>query len=393
MSTVVTPVVHLTDYRLSLIQLKPDNQQIHARFRRIGTRTDLLNWPPSCDLCASNGPGDTMFQGRKAVLLTIVASFGGLVAIFFGITLFRNYQMRPILLKGAVIKQDDDPNKQSPIMDVEISEANGLATSSTKSNFMGYFTIPLLRGVGRDQSVTLRFLHPDYVPSDLTELVSDKLTIIHLVPIRKDTPEEAAQPNHPAIAIANVRIRYSTEAITQENIGTGVKTFQIQNVGNIPCQNGTPCSPDGKWKASINSESLDAGEGSVFRNARVSCIAGPCPFTKIDNDGYSAGGRYIKVSVRNWSDTATFLFQAEVFRPQISDIVRMTFPIILGTSLDFTLPPGAEGPSVEAEINGEDIIFPLGPIPVLSWADCNVSVAKDKAKFYRCEVNNGYRFR
>ena len=334
-----------------------------------------------------------MLHGRKAILWTIVASLGSLLAIFLSIAFFRSYERRPILLRGAVIKQDNDPVKQSPIMDVEISEATGLATSSTKSNFMGYFTIPLFPGVGRNDSVTLRFLHPDYVPMELTELASDKITIVHLIPIRKETEEATVQPDHPVITVTNIRIRYSTEAATQENIGTGEKTFQIQNVGNVPCQNSAPCSPDGKWKAATNSESLDAGEGSVFRNARVSCIAGPCPFTRIDDDGYSEGGRYIKVSVRNWSDTTTFLFQAEVFRPQISDIVRMTFPIILGTSLNFTLPPAAEGPSVEAELNGENIIFPLGPIPVLSWAECNVSVAKDKAKFYRCELNSGYRFR
>jgi hypothetical protein len=334
-----------------------------------------------------------MLQGRKAIVWTIVASLGSLIGIFLGISFFRNYKTRPIQLRGAVIKQDNDPIKQSPIMDVEITEANGLASSSTKSNFTGYFTLPLLREVDQNDSVTLRFIHPDYVPLDLTELVSNKLTIVHLVPIHKETEEAAVQPNHPTITVANIRIRYSTESTAQENIGTGVKTFQIQNVGNTPCLNSSPCSPDGKWKAAINSESLDAGEGSVFRNARVSCIAGPCPFTRIEYDGFSQGGRNIKVSVRNWSDTTTFLFQAEVFRPQISDIVRMTYPIILGTSLNFTLPPTAEGPSVEAELNGENIIFPLGPIPVLSWADCNVSVAKDQAKFYRCELNSGYRFR
>lgn len=334
-----------------------------------------------------------MRQGRKAILWAIVTIFAGLAVLFLGNTFFRNYQSRPIQLRGAIIKQDDDPIKQSPIMDADISEANGLATRSTKSNFVGYFTIPLLRGVGQNQSVTLRFLHPDYVPLELTELVTDKLTIVHLVPIHKEKVEKAVQPDHPAVTIANVRIRYSTESVNQENIGSGVKTFQIQNVGNIPCQNTAPCSPDGKWKAAINSESLDAGEGSVFRNARVSCIAGPCPFTRIDYDGFSQGGRNIKVSVRNWSDTTTFLFQAEVFRPQISDKVQMTYPIILGTSLNFTLPPTAEGPSVEAELNGENIIFPLGPIPILSWADCNVSVARNQAKFYRCELYSGYRFR
>ena len=358
----------------------------------MGARTDLGNWAPACDLDASNYPGDIMLQGRKAIVWTIVASLGSLLAIFLAVTFFRNYQRRPTLLRGAVIKQDDDPIKQSPVMDVEISEANGLAASTTKSDFMGSFTIPLLRGVGKSDSVTLRFLHPDYVPVDLTELVSDKLTIVHLVPIRKEAQEATVQPDHPTIAVANVRIRYSTEATSQEDIGTGVKTFEIKNVGNILCQNSAPCSPDGNWKAAVNSESLDAGEGSVFRNARVSCIAGPCPFTRIEYDGFSEGGRYIKVSVRDWSDTTTFLFQAEVFRPQISDIVRMTYPIILGTSLNFTLPPTAEGPSVEAELNGENIIFPLGPIPVLSWAECNVSVAKNNGKVYRCELNSGYRF-
>jgi hypothetical protein len=334
-----------------------------------------------------------MIHRRKAILWTIAAICGGLAAFFLGSRILRNYQRRPILLRGAVIKQDDDPLKQSPIMDVDISEADGLATSGTKSNFVGYFTIPLLRGVGRNESVTLRFLHPDYVPLDLTELVTDKLTIVHLVPIHKDKVVKTVQPDRPAIAVTNVRIRYSTESVTQDNIGTGVKTFQIQNVGNMPCQNTAPCSPDGKWKAATTSESLDAGEGSVFRNARVSCIAGPCPFTRIDYDSFSQGGRNIKVTVRNWSDTTTFLFQAEVFRPQISDLVQMTYPIILGTSLNFTLPPTAEGPSVEAELNGENIIFPLGPIPILSWADCNVSVARNQAKFYRCELNSGYSFR
>src|SRR5580704_18885180 len=118
-----------------------------------------------------------MLEGRKAILWTIVASLGSLLAVFLAVTFFRNYQKRPTMLRGAVIKQDDDPIKQSPIMDVEVSEANGLATSSTKSNFVGFFSIPLIRGVGRKESVTLRFLHPDYVPLELTELVSDKITI------------------------------------------------------------------------------------------------------------------------------------------------------------------------------------------------------------------------
>jgi hypothetical protein len=333
-----------------------------------------------------------MLRGRKVFLWTVVATLASCAAAVLGLSFFRFYQSRPIVLRGAVIKQDDNPTKQSPIMDVDISEATGLGAASVKSNFTGYFALPLLREVGQNDSVTLRFIHSDYVPVELRQLASDKLTIVHLAPIRNDTEAATAPIDHPPIPVANILIRYSTESTTRENIGTGVKSFQIQNVGNKPCQNSSPCSPDGKWKAAVASASLDAGEGSVFQNARVSCIAGPCPFTKIDEDGFSQGGREIKVTVRNWSDTTTFLLEAEVFRPQISDVVRMTYPIILGSSLNFTLPPAAVGPSIEAELNGENIIFPLGPVPVLSWAECNVSVAKDKARFYRCELDAGYRF-
>jgi hypothetical protein len=298
--------------------------------------------------------------------------------------------IRPIVITGAVIKQDANPENESPITGVEVTASDGVATGNSMSNFIGFFSIPLRRGIGREQPITLRFRHPDYQPLDLTEHAGDDLAVVHLIPVKK---EATVQVDRPPIPVTNVLIRYSTVATDQENIGTGVKTFQIVNQGNVPCGNKPPCSPDGKWKASVVSESLDAGEGSVFRNARVSCLAGPCPFTKIDADGFSHGGRTISVAVRNWSDTTTFLMQAEVFRPQINNIVRMEYPIILDTSLNFTLPPTADGPTVQAELNGESIVFPLGPNPILSWADCNVIIDRNQSKIYRCELKSGYRFR
>jgi hypothetical protein len=341
-------------------------------------------------LSASNYQGDRMLDRRKAGrLAAVVAALGMILAATVGLAV-SHYNQKPLSLKGAVVKQDSDPMKESPITDVEISEASGLATSGAKSNFTGYFTIPLRSGVAANQSVTLQFRHPDYQPLDLTEQVDDRLSIVHLVPIHKETERPA---NRPVIPIANILIRYSTVTTTQENIGTEARTFEIPNTGNVPCNNSTPCSPDSKWKAAIAAESLDAGEGSVFRTARVSCIAGPCPFTRVDLDGFSQGGRHIKVAVRNWSDTTTFLLQAEVYRPQINNIVRTAYPVILGTSLNFTLPPLADGPSIQAEINGENIIFPLGPKPFLSWALCNVSVDKNQAKIYRCDLKSEYGFR
>ena len=76
-----------------------------------------------------------------------------------------------------------------------------------------------------------------------------------------------------------------------------------------------------------------------------------------------------------------------------ADIVRESFPAILGRTLNFTLPPEAEGVSIEAEVNGTRVVFPLGPDPCLSWAECNVKFEKDRTSTYRCELKPGFEFR
>jgi hypothetical protein len=77
----------------------------------------------------------------------------------------------------------------------------------------------------------------------------------------------------------------------------------------------------------------------------------------------------------------------------VSDIVRDSYPVIFGRALNFSLPPAAEGPSIEAELDGVAIVFPLGPNLFLRWADCHVGVDKDQSTTYRCELKPGYQFR
>jgi hypothetical protein len=290
---------------------------------------------------------------------------------------------------GAVVSQNTDTKKELPIADVQVNVETMFSAGNCKSDSSGFFTITLAPGLVPGDSVTLRLRHPEYLPLELNEVDPDKLLVMRMVPI---PPQNRVQPNDPQALVANVSARYSIKATSEVNIGSAVKTFQVVNTGNVPCGNQQPCSPDGEWKAAIGSASLDAGEGNEFRNARVSCIAGPCPFTKIEFDGFSRGGRSITVSARNWSDTTTFLLEAEVFRPMVSDNVRKSYPVIFGRALNFTLPAAAEGVSIQAEINGESIVFPLGPTLFLSWADCNARVNNDQTKVYRCELKPGYQF-
>jgi hypothetical protein len=192
--------------------------------------------------------------------------------------------------------------------------------------------------------------------------------------------------------IANVDVRYSIKSTAVQNVGSVVKTFQAVNKGNMPCNGRNPCSPDGRWKAATGSLSVDAGEGNEFRNARVSCIAGPCPFTRINPNKFSSDGHGLTVSALNWSDTATFLLEAEVDRPMVSDTGRESYPVIFGDALNFTLPEGADGVFIEADLNGTPLVFPLGPQLLLSWADCDSRTNRDATKAYRCTLKPGYRF-
>jgi hypothetical protein len=314
----------------------------------------------------------------------IVAALGAT----FATMLLVQCNKRPMSLQGAVIRQDAETKKELPIAGVQVTAASDSSVGTGKSDSSGFFRVTLTPGVERGASVTLRFRHSEYLPLDLDELAGDQLYVARMEP----TPHAKTAHSPPDVVVANVSARYSVKAKTSVNIGSAVKMFQVINTGNVPCNGHKLCSPDGRWKAAIGSAFLDAGEGNEFQNARVSCIAGPCPFTKIESDGFSRASRFINASARNWSDTTTFLLEAEVFHPMVSDNIRKSTPVIFGRSLNFTLPATAEGVSIQAEINGETVIFPLGPNLFLSWADCNAKSNNDQTKLYRCELKPGYRF-
>jgi hypothetical protein len=317
----------------------------------------------------------------------VVFTGAGLAAV-----LLLRFHKKPspvIFLQGAVVRQESDTKKESPVADVHISAANGLAASECVSDDSGFFRLPLRPGVQPGQPVTLRFRRPEYQPFDLNDLATDKLYVVRLIPIPRQTYVEPARAE---VVLSNVRIRYSMKSTTVVNVGSAVKTFQVSNKGNVPCGGHQPCSPDGRWRAAIGSASLEAEQEYEFHNARFSCIAGPCPFTKVERNGRSQDSRSFRVSVLNWSDTVTFLLEAEVVRPMITDIVRDSYPVIFGQTFNFALPAEAEGVTIQAEINKTTIVFPLGPSLLLSWAECSARVNPDHTTLYTCELKPGYRF-
>lgn len=300
------------------------------------------------------------------------------------------HHQRRITLRGAVIRQDTDPSKQAPIADVNVTVTADGAATQVRSDQTGMFTVTLPKGVRNHDLVSLLFIHEDYKPLQLSEITGDGLYVARMTPVA--TPAKGAPGSPQPQVISNIRVRYVVRSTEIADVGSAVKTFQVANNGNVPCQNHPVCSPDKKWKAAVGSVTLDAGEGNEFRNVRVSCIAGPCPFTQIEHETPSAEGQHLTVAARSWSDTATFLVEAQVTRPAENDVVRQSYPAIFGPSLSFTLPASAEGPSIEAELNGEAIVFPLPPSLLLRWAQCTQGKINEQVIAYRCELKPGYRF-
>jgi hypothetical protein len=319
---------------------------------------------------------------------TIVA-LASVVAIACAALFFHRLYWSKSSMQGVTLSSDSDPRKQVPIPGVDITATVDGNVVQTKSDAAGRFRITLPERAWRMGDVELQFQHAGYQPYSIRQPLRDQIWVVRMTAIGSN----AVPPTSSGVTmLKDVRLRYSTQATTTISVGSIAKTFEVVNQGNIPCDRTTLCSPDKKWKASNGGFTLDAGDGQEFRHVRASCIAGPCPFTRVESNQLSNGGRVIKISVRNWSDTVTFLVEAEVAQTLVADAIRTAYPAIFGRELSFTLPPAAQGASIEATTNGTDIVYPLGPQLNLSWAVCHLQTGADKTKLFRCELKPGYQF-
>lgn len=297
---------------------------------------------------------------------------------------------RPIHLTGVVLADDKDPQKQAPLAYATIMATTGTGDFRTKSDASGLFRLTIPNARKASPAITLNFQASNHEQRDLAVAEWRQIQIVRLTPLVRSKTVTAIRPIY---SLTNVKVRYSEKASLTTNVGSVVKTFEAVNTGNIPCNLKAACSPDHKWKASIRAFTLE-GQGGEFRNVRLSCIAGPCPFTQIESQGPIDNGRNFRVSVRNWSDTTTFLLEAEVAQTRIIEVVRESFPALFGSSMNFTLPATAQGPSIEADMNGpHTIVYPLGPDLILSWAVCTVKVTADQTKLFRCDLKPEYQFK
>ena len=334
---------------------------------------------------------------KRLKILIAVAVLIAVVSIGIAIGVARKGVPRlnpPITLEGSVLRQDADPTKRTPLPEVTVIATRAQTEVIQKTDPTGYFNVAFSGGIESGADLTLTFVKTGYKTIQMTPSnPGDQLYVVQMEPVAAPAQPRTAREQVPAkiTTIKDVRVRYSVRDESTISVGAIAKEFMAPNKGNIPCRNLKPCSPDGKWKATLTILPIDTDPGNEFRNIRVSCIAGPCHFLKLDHPLVEHSTK-LKISVLNWSDTAAFLVEADVVRTMVANIVRRSYPFTLGNTMNFALPPSSEAVSIEASLDGKQIVFPLGPTPNLSWADCNVDASTEGDKTYRCQLKPGYEF-
>ena len=356
--------------------------RVHGRGRQIGLKL-------------RQSVAGSMKTNRIAVWV-IVCALSAATVIILMVARSRHAQPRSITLQGTVIQHDADTRKEVPVAGATVTVSKDTVLATTSSAASGYFRVTFRERVRKGETVHLDFRAPGYHPLDMDLNIGrpSELKRLFVAEMNPVVVPVATAAGHPPVPVSNVLIRYTVNYQAETEVGTAVKAFQVVNQGNVPCNPPSPCSPDGLWKASRGSVTLDAGTGNIFHSVRASCIAGPCPFTQVHSGSAEDDEQTVVVSAVDWSDTATFLVEAEVFHKSIASSVRESYPVIYGRDLHFTLPPTAEGPSIEAEIGGTPIVFPLGNSLYMNWATCisRTSPRNKEGMVYQCELKPGFRF-
>ena len=187
--------------------------------------------------------------GKKIVWAMIAVAAAVVIALFLRAHWLRSIPvLRSITIEGAVMQRDTDTKKELPIAGVAITASDGVKSATTQSEASGYFKLVLQKGVLSGKPVTVSFRHPSYEPLDLNVQTGrletqNELYIAAMVPLPAKT---GTGPKRPEKVVSNIRVRYTTNSRTETNVGSAIKTFQVINKGNVPCNHQSPCSPDGK---------------------------------------------------------------------------------------------------------------------------------------------------
>src|ERR1700761_3537671 len=192
---------------------------------------------------------------KKLIWTTIAVSAAALTGLFF---FLRAHHLREIsdrlsiLIEGAVIQHDADPNRQLPISDVLVTASDGTRTATGQTDASGYYKLVLTKRVLSELPITVTFQHAGYEPGEITIptarfQTANELHVVALEPIGPPRVQKASTSvpaTKPPMVVSDIRVRYTVNNRSENNVGSATRTFEVVNKGDIPCEQKSLCSPD-----------------------------------------------------------------------------------------------------------------------------------------------------
>jgi hypothetical protein len=89
--------------------------------------------------------GDHAMADKKRTAIWAILA---LVTLAVVLTVVFLHHRQPIILRGTVLRQDSDPNKQLPIGEVEITATNGIGVGTSRSDPTGFSASLWPKGCG-----------------------------------------------------------------------------------------------------------------------------------------------------------------------------------------------------------------------------------------------------
>lgn len=208
---------------------------------------------------------------------------------------------------------------------------------------------------------------------------------------------------------------------TEREVGPREIGVTSGNNRSSACQNAPHCSPDRKWRASLDGLTLDAGEGRVFRGAHVHCVGmGPelraaveelksgnaqerivaaasensyahvCASSQVVQAPVD-GARTINAQVLSWTRPTHFVLRATAVEPQ--GTVDTTQKTMIGPGQTFIVrvPPSASSAVILARACGAETAVTPGESPSdrrLVYVG-QVGIGDEIAYIYRYEPPRG----
>src|SRR5437879_1392919 len=121
----------------------------------------------------------------------------------------RNSPLTPILLTGAIVREDTDEDKQTPLPNTTVTATGGFSPGTAVSDASGLFKLSVQPALIPGRAITMRFEHPGYKPVEITRNGSDMLYVVRMKP-EVDEPVLVVDhgPARPKTTlINNVRVR------------------------------------------------------------------------------------------------------------------------------------------------------------------------------------------